>query len=79
MADDPRYRVGVGGLSPEELGEKLREAIAAVERIVPNVSIALFVFDKPPRTGLGYISSAMREDVATAVGNWTARIHPTKN
>lgn len=76
---DTRYRVGVGGLTPEELAAKLRQAVAAVEALIPNASVALFVFDKPPATNMGYIASANREDVAAAVGEWAARIHPRQN
>jgi len=78
--NDPRYRVGIAGIPPNELGDKMREAIQAVQRILPGATLALFAFDPPGAAmGLSYIATGDRSDVAKAVTAWAARQNSSQN
>jgi hypothetical protein len=76
---DRRYNVGLGNLKPDELAARMREAIGNVEHVLPDTTLALFAFDKPPGTNMGYIATANRLDVADAVGKWAAQVKSRRN
>lgn len=67
--NDPRYRAPVGGMAVDVLPEKLRAAIATLEKQFPGLGLALFVFDFGAG-GLSYISNADRSDMVRAVREW---------
>lgn len=68
---DPRYTEPVLGLSPEELPAKLRAAIDAARRELPEgAGVVLFAFDFGQERGVAYISNAHREDAVRMVLEW---------
>lgn len=70
---DKRFATGIKGITPEELPDKLRAAIADVEKHFPKgTGIAVFTFDLNAHGagGFGYIANAKREDMIEALVEW---------
>lgn len=67
-----KYREPVNGMGVRILPEKMRDAMKAVQHIMPpNTGIIVFAFDFNGG-GMGYISNAVREDAIASLKEWIA-------
>lgn len=67
-----RYREPVNGLGVRILPEKMREAIEAVQAIMPpHTGVIVFAFDFNGG-GMSYISNAQREGAVASLKEWIA-------
>ena len=67
------YREPVNGIGVRVLPEKMREAICAVQSIMPvGTGVIVFAFDFGNTGGMSYISNAQREGAIAALKEWIA-------
>ena len=68
-----QYREPVNGVGVRDLPSRLREAITAVEGIMPpRTGVIVFAFDFGGGGGMSYISNAQRADAIAALKEWIA-------
>lgn len=64
------YREPVNGVGVRVLPERMRDAIKAVQDIMPpNTGVIVFAFDFGGG-GMSYISNAQRDDAVAALKEW---------
>ncbi len=67
-----RYREPVNGVGVRVLPEKMRDAITAVQNIMPpNTGVIVFAFDFGGG-GMSYISNAQRDGAVASLKEWIA-------
>lgn len=64
------FKSGVGIYTPEQLQEKLSEAMDDLRNKFPGLGIALWVYDFGGGGGLGYIGNGDTEGVIRMVLEW---------
>lgn len=70
-----QYREPVNGVGIRILPEKMREAIRAVEAIMPpQTGVIVFAFDfgETTQKGMAYISNAQRDGAIASLKEWIA-------
>lgn len=73
--NDPRYTADLKGIPAEQLPEKMKDALRAVQgALPPGMGVTLFVFDFGTNGGVSYISNAQRGDMVRMIETWLRRI-----
>lgn len=73
--EETEYQHPVAGITPEQLGPKMKASLEAVApQFPPQTGIIVFAFDFGGAGGIGYASNAVRKDVVEMLHEWIAKV-----
>lgn len=73
--EETEYQHPVAGITPEQLGPKMKASLEAVApQFPPQTGIIVFAFDFGGGGGIGYASNAVRKDVVEMLHEWIAKV-----